>query len=170
VTSSAGAAPLVKNGTANLRIGLRLETAAVIGATVAIRTESWVILLSFAIVMIYSAVRMLLGSECRSDDIGEGRFVCNDTGTNDGIEYSVRNVRTGMMGFMAAGISSALSGTGGGAIKVPVMNVHMHMPMKAATATSSFVVGTHGCGGVFLRRIDRYRDDRIRCHRCVHRF
>jgi uncharacterized membrane protein YfcA len=40
-----------------------------------------------------------------------------------------------------AGVVSGLLGIGGGAIKVPVMNLVMRIPVKAASATSVFMVG-----------------------------
>jgi len=51
---------------------------------------------------------------------------------------------------MAAGITSALSGVGGGTIKIPVMNVHMRIPMKVATATSSYVIGITAFSGAVV--------------------
>jgi uncharacterized membrane protein YfcA len=44
-----------------------------------------------------------------------------------------------MSGF--AGALSGMLGVGGGVIQVPVMNVLMRVPMKAAAGTSSFMVG-----------------------------
>ena len=40
-----------------------------------------------------------------------------------------------------AGNVSGLLGVGGGAVKMPVMNVVMRMPLKAAIATSNFMIG-----------------------------
>jgi hypothetical protein len=80
-------------------------------------------------------------------DDAENEFVFQDPKTGENVGYNVRNVGTGMLGFAAAGITSAMSGVGGGTIKIPVMNVHMHMPMKAATATSSYVIGITAFSG-----------------------
>ena len=40
-----------------------------------------------------------------------------------------------------AGLMSGMLGVGGGVIKVPVMNVLMRVPVKAAAGTSTFMVG-----------------------------
>jgi hypothetical protein len=146
--STVGASSVVKNGTANVRVGLRLEVAAAagaaVGAVVAMYVQSWVLALCFAAVMIYSAVYMfmkperLVSHECSLTD---DKFVYHDPKTDEDVQYSVQNIGTGMLGFAAAGITSALAGVGGGVIKIPVMNAHMCMPMKTATATSSYVIG-----------------------------
>ena len=146
--STTGAASVVRNGTANVRIGLRLEVAAAagaaVGAVIALYVQSWVLALCFAIVIIYSAVYMFIRPErpaAHESSSEEDRFVYHDAKTDEDVQYGVQNIGTGMLGFAAAGITSALSGVGGGAIKVPIMNVNMHMPMKVATATSSYVIG-----------------------------
>ena len=147
--SAAGSATLVKERVANVRLGLRMEmgaaAGAVIGAVIALYLNSSLLSLAFAFVMIYSAVYMLMRPEKKvsDDDLSEsdGVFVYHDPRTGEDIRYRVRNQRTGMLGFFAAGITSPLSGVGGGAIKVPIMNIHMNVPMKVATATSSFVIG-----------------------------
>ena len=46
-----------------------------------------------------------------------------------------------------AGAISSMTGVGGGAIKVPLMNLHMHIPMKAASSTSSFMIGITAFSG-----------------------
>lgn len=154
--SATGAASHVRNGIANVRVGLRMEVAAaagaVIGAVVALYLQSWILMASFALVMIYSAVYMFMNPErtvgCDGDDLENGEtFEYRDPRTGEDVRYRVRNIRTGMLGFLAAGISSPLSGVGGGVIKVPIMNTHMDMPIKAATATSSLVIGITAFAG-----------------------
>jgi len=152
--SAASASVLVRNKVANVRIGLRLEVAAavgaMIGAIIALYVmESWVLALCFAAVMIYSAAYMFLRPERLHDPSGDRDedFVHCDPRTGNEIHYSVRNTGTGMMGFAVAGVASALTGVGGGAIKVPIMNVHMGIPMKVATATSSYVIGITAFSG-----------------------
>ena len=152
--SSVSASTLIKNRITNVRIGLRLEVAAaagaVVGAVIALYVRSWVLATCFAMVLIYSAVYMFLRPERlipHDDPPGADNFVYRDAKTDEEIRYNVRNAGTGMIGFMAAGITSALSGVGGGTIKIPVMNVHMRIPMKVATATSSYVIGITAFSG-----------------------
>jgi uncharacterized membrane protein YfcA len=166
--SSTTASSLVKDRVANVRIGLRLEigaaAGAIAGAVIALYMQSWIIAICFAAVLIYSAVYMFLRPEriitpARSDEGDD--HVYHDSKTGEDVGYSVRNLRTGTLGFVAAGITSALSGVGGGTIKIPIMNVHMHMPMKAATATSSFVIGITALSGAAVYLLNGVLDEHI---------
>jgi len=152
--SSTSASSLIKSRMTNVRVGIRLEVAAaagaVIGAVIALYVESWILATCFAMVLIYSAIYMFLRPERPISNDGTPAaddFVYHDAKTNEDIRYNVRNVGTGMLGFMAAGITSALSGVGGGTIKIPIMNVHMRIPIKVATATSSYVIGITAFSG-----------------------
>ena len=155
--SSASASTLVKNRTANIRIGMMLEigaaVGAIIGALIALHVQSWMLAVCFACVLIYSAIYMIRRPErvTRSDDPGGvNSFVYHDPRTGEDINYEVKNIGTGMLGFVAAGMTSALSGVGGGTIKIPVMNVHMHIPLRVATATSSYVIGMTAFSGAVV--------------------
>ena len=153
--SSVSAASLVKERVANVRIGLRLEIGAaggaILGAIIALYVGSQILAICFAFVLIYSAIYMFLRPELPivADDISntDDNFVYHDTKAEKDVTYVVKNIGTGTVGFMAAGITSALTGVGGGTIKIPIMNVHMRMPMKVATATSSYVIGITAFSG-----------------------
>lgn len=43
-----------------------------------------------------------------------------------------------------------MTGVGGGAIKVPIMNLHMHIPVKVAVATSSYMIGLTAFSGALI--------------------
>ena len=150
--SSASASALVKKRVANVRIGLRLEVAAaagaVVGAAVALYVvQSWVLALCFAAVLIYSAAYMILRPERPHESGALDDFAYRDPKTGNEVRYGIRNTGTGMIGFAVAGITSALTGVGGGAVKVPIMNAHMGIPVKVATATGSYVVGITAFSG-----------------------
>ena len=51
---------------------------------------------------------------------------------------------------LLAGATSGMLGVGGGVIKVPVMNTCMCVPMKAATATSNFMIGVTALAGAVV--------------------
>ena len=55
--------------------------------------------------------------------------------------YRIRNLRTGIVGSIGAGVISAMLGVGGGIIKVPLMNLVMGVPLRIATATSNLMIG-----------------------------
>ena len=57
------------------------------------------------------------------------------------IYYKPRRVAAGSGISVFAGLLSGLLGVGGGIIKVPAMNIIMDVPIKVATATSSYMIG-----------------------------
>ena len=57
------------------------------------------------------------------------------------IDYHVVKLPAALSLSFLAGIFSGLLGVGGGIIKVPALNVIMGVPLKAATATSNFMIG-----------------------------
>jgi uncharacterized membrane protein YfcA len=57
------------------------------------------------------------------------------------IYYKPKRVAVGSGISVFAGLLSGLLGVGGGIIKVPAMNIIMDVPIKVATATSSYMIG-----------------------------
>jgi uncharacterized membrane protein YfcA len=57
------------------------------------------------------------------------------------VRYVPQRLRLGLSVSGLAGALSGMLGVGGGVIQVPLMNVLMGVPMKAAAGTSSFMVG-----------------------------
>jgi uncharacterized membrane protein YfcA len=57
------------------------------------------------------------------------------------VRYVPANLKPGLSIATFAGAMSGMLGVGGGVIQVPVMNILMRIPMKAAAGTSSFMVG-----------------------------
>jgi uncharacterized membrane protein YfcA len=57
------------------------------------------------------------------------------------IYYKPKRVAAGSGISVFAGLLSGLLGVGGGIIKVPAMNIIMDVPIKVATATSSYMIG-----------------------------
>lgn len=152
---SAGAASYyAEHKVANIRLGLYLEIGttlgAVIGAFVAGMIEEWIVFMVFAAFVIVNGLRMLLsrGKDCGSTE-GEHEFTFHDMKTGEDIGYDLKNKVGGTIICVIAGIYSSVTGVGGGVIKVPVMNNFMNVPLKAATATSSYMIGiTAFCGAM----------------------
>jgi len=136
--SAGGASQGIRKRKANIRLGLLLEIptaiGAVIGAAVAAYMEDVWLMILFAAVMIYSGIRMALGTERRGD----------------GEDYEAKNVPSGMAVCGAAGMMASMTGVGGGMIKVPLMNLHMGIPIKAAAATSSYMIGITAFSGAIV--------------------
>ncbi len=155
VAGSGGASSVfVEKGLANVRLGLLLEVTttagAIAGALIAGYMQEWALSLVFCGVMIYSALRMILSPEKVVEPNGNGgrlSFEYNDEAKGEKIAYEVQNVKAGSLACVFAGMLSSMTGVGGGAIKVPVMNLIMHVPMKAASSTSSYMIGITAFSG-----------------------
>ncbi len=145
----------VDKGLSNVRLGLLLEittaAGAIVGAFVATFLEEWVLMVIFSIIVYFSAYRMLRSTEkvVPPTDDTDGRFAFeyNDEATGERIPYEIQNVGGGMALCTAAGMISSMTGVGGGMVKVPLMNIYMHVPMKAASATSSYMIGITAFSG-----------------------
>jgi uncharacterized membrane protein YfcA len=66
------------------------------------------------------------------------------------VPYVVTRAPEGSLIASLAGIVSGLLGVGGGVIKVAAMNIFMNVPIKAAVATSKFMIGVTAATGALL--------------------
>jgi uncharacterized membrane protein YfcA len=153
-TSSGSAASYVKEHMSNIRLSMVLEMATTLGALsgaylTGILPVKWLYII-FALVMGYAAIEMLRNSKKRekkalpSDHWADklklhGEYF--DQAENRQVEYRVSRTKLGLIFSYFAGIISGLLGIGGGAMKVPTMNLAMGLPIKVATATSNFMIG-----------------------------
>jgi uncharacterized protein len=163
-TSSGAAAAYVKQGFANLRIGIFLEVATTIGALagafVAARLSTQAVAITFGVVLAASA---LLSSRARHpapdqqqpDPLGT-RLRLNGvySGASGPVHYFVRRVPGGFALMFIAGAISGLLGIGSGALKVLAMDQLMRIPFKVSTTTSNFMIGVTAAAsaGVYLNR------------------
>lgn len=157
-TSSGTAITYLKEGYANLRIGLLLEVAAVLGVFLgvyltALLSPAWISLI-FGWVMIFSAYRTLRRNELIDFDKSPSRLATllrlNDRyPTEHGYQnYTVQHVPVAFGLFGIAGILSGLLGIGSGAVKVLAMDQAMQLPYKVSTTTSNFIMGITAATGV----------------------
>jgi hypothetical protein len=141
----------------NLRLGMVLEVATVSGAfvgsfTVGVLTDRQLQRL-FAIVTAVIALLMLTRLDRRNvildptADPGAlgGRYHEQESGGE--VIYRVRRLPVGLAVSFAAGVLSLLLGIGGGVLKVPALNAICGVPMRAAAATSAFMVGVTALAG-----------------------
>jgi uncharacterized membrane protein YfcA len=66
------------------------------------------------------------------------------------IAYRLQRLWAGLMVSFVAGVTSGLLGIGGGVFKVPALNVLCGVPMKAAAATSTFMIGVTAAASAFM--------------------
>ena len=161
-TSSAVASTNVEVGTANMRLGMTLELATAVGAIagglVAGVLAPRVLQALFAGLLVPTAVVMWRGrreaptGEASADapDVGAlgGRY--HDPAEGREVVYAVRRLGGGMGVSFAAGGVSGLLGIGGGVFKVPALHLLCGVPMKAAAATSNFMIGVTAAASAFL--------------------
>lgn len=156
IAGSVGASTvLVDRGLSNVRLGLLLEittcVGAITGAIIATYLDSWILMVLFSVIIIYSGIRMIVNPE-RTVEPSSGEdtpltFRYRDESVGEDVRYEVQNVGSGMGLCTIAGALSSMTGVGGGAVKVPLMNIHMHVPMKAASSTSSYMIGITAFSG-----------------------
>lgn len=155
-TSSVSASVYVRDEITNIRLGMFLEMAttlgAVTGASIMVGISESILQIIFAISLLYAALVMWLQmrNSRRSWIPSENDWLANrlklgsayfDTARGETIGYGIsRSVPTFLISYIA-GVVSGLLGIGGGGIKVPAMNVISSVPMKAAVATSNFMIG-----------------------------
>ncbi len=154
-TSAGSASYYTEKKVANIRIGQYLElgtaVGAIIGALVAVYIQDWIIMIVFAVFLFINAGRMFLsrGKDCNYDgEDCEFSYVDLKTGEENGYNMTHRNL--GTLTCIFAGAYSSITGVGGGVIKVPVMNNMMGVPLKAATATSSYMIGITAFSGAIV--------------------
>lgn len=161
-TSTGAASKYVKQGLTNVRLALFLEMSttlgSIIGALIAVYTNQTVLFLLFSMLLVYAGYTMLRRTEVLfSPEEAEaaGQMVdlsCQyvDPRTSCEVSYGVKGLRRGLAYSSVAGVLSGLLGVGGGLVKVPVMNVCMCVPLKAAAATSNFMIGVTALTGAII--------------------
>jgi uncharacterized membrane protein YfcA len=158
-TSSAGAIMNLRRGVVNVRLGMLLETFTVTGAICGGITAN--ILSGGTLTLIFSTMLVLvsglmLWNRNRAEillnetDTGVLGGSFHDSLTKEEVKYSVKKVPFSMFISLIAGNVSGLLGVGGGVFKVPAMYLVSGVPMKAATATSNFMIGVTAAASAFI--------------------
>jgi uncharacterized protein len=156
-TSSAAASRNVRKGIANIRLGMTLEIATVIGAIIGSSIAGFLsartLMQIFAGALLLMAPAMARGvdddeNEKPDADVGErSAFLAGfdgayyDAARDAQVEYRVTRLPVALGVSSVAGTLSGLLGVGGGILKVPVLTMFCDVPMKAAAATSNFMIG-----------------------------
>ncbi len=164
-TSSGAASAYVREGFTNIRIGMVLEIATVLGALIgsiilAAILPSTMIAIIFGIVLIYSAIISSLLRLQDHENVQPDRWATRlrlggSFPTSEGLKaYEVSSVPGGFGLMTVAGMLSGLLGIGSGAMKVIAMDQVMKIPFKAATTTSNFMIGVTAAASaaVYLHR------------------
>ena len=158
-TSSAVAAGRARE-LINVRLGLFLEVSTVAGSLVggitAVRVSPATVHVVFAVATAAIALVMLSRLDVRNvildptvapNELG-GRYYEEESGRE--IVYRARRLPLAIAGSFVAGNLSTLLGIGGGIIKVPMLNAWCGVPMRAAAATSAFMIGVTATSGSII--------------------
>ncbi|MGB2869423.1 MAG: sulfite exporter TauE/SafE family protein [Bacteroidota bacterium] len=158
-TSSAGAALNLERGTVNIRLGMTLEIATVAGAILGGVTANYLsgsvltkIFASLLLVVAVLMIRNLRQGNNKQSYRTDGRFRAEfpDTASGTTVTYSVHRMPGALAVSVLAGNISGLLGVGGGIFKVPAMHLISGVPIKAATATSNFMIGVTAAASAFI--------------------
>jgi uncharacterized protein len=158
-TSSAGAAMNVERQTVNLRLGMVLEIATVVGAILGGLTANFlsaqVLSRIFASLLLFVSFMMIWRTRLNNGAevlVVGGAFPSSykDESTGNIVHYSARRIPFTLLVSLIAGNISGLLGVGGGIFKVPAMHMVSGIPMKAATATSNFMIGVTAAASAFI--------------------
>ena len=170
-TSSGAAIAYVREGYTNIRVGMLLEIATTLGASLgallATIVAPKVIAVIFGVVLVSSVYH---SSHERTGHVGDGEpdllsVRLRLDGTYPGSEgvrsYHVRRVPLGFGLMAVAGALSGLLGIGSGAMKVLAMDQAMCIPFRVSTTTSNFMIGVTAAASssIYLHR--GYVDVRI---------
>jgi len=158
-TSAGAGAYYAEHGISNIRLGLYLEIGttigAIAGAIISAYVEDWFLSVFFIVFMLFNAARMAFGhgKDC-GDEGPDHEFTVYDPKSGKTLGYDLKRKGIGSATCVVAGLYSSMTGVGGGVIKVPVMNSIMGVPMKAATSTSSYMIGITAFSGSIIYLIN----------------
>jgi uncharacterized membrane protein YfcA len=159
-TSSAVSAGKAGKQLINMRLGMLLEVATAAGSLFGGVTAQFLpqstLQRLFGIVAMFVAIVMLTRLKRRnvmldpSSDPGVlgGRFY--DEESAGVVIYRVKRLPLAIGASFVAGNVSSMLGIGGGIIKVPILNAWCGMPMRAAAATSAFMIGVTATAGAVI--------------------
>jgi uncharacterized membrane protein YfcA len=169
-TSNAGGSSYVEQRITNIELGMFLEIAttagALIGSFIALLLQSWELFLIFVVLLGYVALASFRSRHTDDTRIASGAFAnakqdmlakylnlagsYYDESEKKDVPYAVTRAPEGSLIASLAGVVSGLLGVGGGVIKVAAMNIFMNVPIKAAVATSKFMIGVTAATGALL--------------------
>lgn len=144
----------------NMRLGMLLEVATAAGSFLGGVTAQFVSqsLLQRLFGIVAAIVALIMLSRLRKRNVIldpaadpgvlGGRYHEAESGGT--VTYRVKRVPLALVASLFAGNVSSLLGIGGGIIKVPVLNAWCGIPLRAAAATSAFMIGVTATAGATI--------------------
>lgn len=169
VNSLSGSTVYLRYRMTNARLGLLLlvttTVGAIAGGLIAVYSSPNALRIIFSVSLVLMSIAMLSRPPERkaenTDDPLRLRSTYHDPVLNTDVTYTPRRIGVGMAISSAAGLVSGMLGIGGGAIQVPVMNTIMRVPVKAAVATSVWMVGTTIVASAMIYYVKGYMDPSV---------
>jgi uncharacterized membrane protein YfcA len=159
-TSSSVSAARAGRNLINLRLGMLLEVATaaggLVGGVTAYLLPPQALYALFGGVMLFVAfvtlgrlhVRNILPEPDADPGQYGARFYDEESGRM--VVYRVTRIPLALVGSFFAGNVSSLLGIGGGIVKVPMLNAWCGVPLRAAAATSAFMIGVTAASGAVI--------------------
>ena len=159
-TSSSVSAGRTGKQLINMRLGMLLEVAtaggSLLGGVTAQMLAQSTVQKVFGVVTAFVAVIMLTRLQRRNvildptidPGVLGGRYHEDESGGT--VAYRVKRLPVALVASFIAGNVSSLLGIGGGVIKVPVLNAWCGVPLRAAAATSAFMIGVTATAGAVI--------------------
>jgi uncharacterized membrane protein YfcA len=159
-TSSSVSAARTGKQLINIRLGMLLEVAtaggSLLGGVTAQVLAQSTVQKVFGMVTAIVAVIMLTRLQRRNvildptidPGVLGGRYYEEESGCL--VAYRVKRLPVALVVSFIAGNVSSLLGIGGGVIKVPVLNAWCGVPLRAAAATSAFMIGVTATAGAVI--------------------
>ena len=151
VNSLSGTGVYLRAHMVHIKLGLLLQITTTIGAIVGgllvVYAPVHLLKAGFAIIL-YAMIASMIrkpdpkppSEAAKADRLGL-KSSYEDPALGTTVTYTPEAIVPGMFFSTAAGLVSGLLGIGGGAVQVPLMNTVMGVPLKASSATSTFMVG-----------------------------
>ncbi len=158
-TSTASSSVHLQRHTTDIRLGMTLELATVLGAATTAYLVGYfnrdALEGLFAAFLLYSSITILV-RRGRVKAVKEEEELSAAGDETVIPPYEPKRYPLGLAASLVAGALSGLLGIGGGPIKVPVMYIFMNVPLMVATATSNFMIGVTAAASaiVYYRRGD----------------
>ena len=144
----------------NLRLGVTLLVASVAGASLSARALATGYITTGNSERVFGATALLIAGVMLSRldrrnvipdpaiDIGVlgGRF--HELESSGVVSYRLRRLPVALASAGVAGVVSTIAGVGGGILIVPALNSWCGVPLRAAAATSAFMIGVTAVPGV----------------------
>ncbi len=159
VNSTGGTSVYLKNRMTNVRLALVMELTTTVGAigggVIVILISAGTLRLVLGLALLGMSAALFLRKR-EAPPITDGpdplrlKATYHDPVKGHDVTYIPTRIVPGLGAASFAGIISGMLGIGGGAIKVPIMNSIMRVPLKATIGTSMYMVGITVSASAFL--------------------